>query len=173
VIRRTKAPYSSTPVPVEQSRAQIDKLLRSYGIEDLQWTELWSKQIIKLRFALELEPPTEKTPGRSLHIEVSPPPFTAKRRNWNAKLGRAVVTEEPNWAQSYRCLWHWLKAKLEAIAFGLNSAEEEFLSSVIVQDSRGVEHRVFDLVKNGVAGGQLMLDAPKERPEVIDAELVR
>ncbi len=156
MISKKTAPYAGTSVPAEQTQLQINKLLRDYGVQDFQWTTFWSQNKVSLRFALDT------AEGRRILVDVTPPHFTSKHRNWDAKKGRTVVTEEPNWAQSMRCLLHWLKAKLEAVAWGLKSAEEEFLSDLIVRDQDGNEAKVGGLVMPAIEVGRLALPSPRK-----------
>ena len=167
MIKTKRAPYSDTTITAENTRAEIDRLLRSYGVQDFQWTELWSKGVVRLEFAIE------KEPGHYVRVRVSPPPFTAKRRTWNEQLGRHVIVEAPNWAQSMRCLLHWLKAKLESVAFGLKSVEDEFLSDIVVRAPDGSERTVAELVRPALSSG--VLDVPaltgeRHERQVHDAE---
>ena len=168
MIAKKRAPYADTKVPVEQSRAEIDRLLRAYGVQDFQWTELWSRGLVRLEFALE------KDEGKFIRIRVTPPPFTAKRKTWDEKRGYVTV-DSPNWPQSMRCLLHWLKAKLEAVAFGLKSIEDEFLSDLVVRTPDGQEKTVSELVRPALASGVLDVPSltggrPKEERQAPDAE---
>lgn len=168
MIVRKKAPYSDTKVPAEQSRMEIDRLLRGYGIQDFQWTEAWSKGVVKLRFAIE------SADHKWIAIEVVPPPFTARRKTWDPKKGYTTI-ESPNWAQSMRCLLHWLKAKLEQVAYGLKSVEEEFLADLVVKDAHGQDTTVGKLVVPALSDGRLELPQltgarPDRRDTAQDAE---
>ena len=69
---------------------------------------------------------------KQIGVTVTPPVFAAKRRTWNPKMGRYEAVYSPNWAQSFRLLYWWLKAKIEAVAYGLTTVEQEFLSQVVV-----------------------------------------
>lgn len=166
MIAKKRAPYSDTKVAAEQTRTEIDRMLRSYGVQDFQWTELWSKGIARLEFAIE------KEPGKFIRVRVTPPPFTARRKTWDAKRGYVTI-EAPNWPQSMRCLLHWLKAKLEAVAFGLKSVEDEFLSDMVVRSIDGRETTVAELIRPALESG--VLDVPaltgereKARTEYVD-----
>jgi hypothetical protein len=168
-LTRRKAPYADTKVPAEQTRAEIDRLLRSYGVQDFQWTELWSRGVVQLRFAIEVEPQTQGRPARFVQIRVTPPSFTAKRKSWDPKRGYTTI-ESPNWPQAMRCLLHWLKAKLESVAFGLKSIEDEFLADMVVRGPDGAEHTVAELVRPALASGVLDIPAlaggdPPAHPE--------
>jgi hypothetical protein len=53
------------------------------------------------------------------------PLFIAGHRVWNEKLGKSEIKQGKNWAQSLALFEHYLKTKLESIAYGLRDAEKE------------------------------------------------
>jgi hypothetical protein len=63
-----------------------------------------------------------------------------------------------NWAQSMRLLFHWIKAKLEAVSFGLNSVEKEFLSDIITTLPDGSRMTIWDMISRQMASNSLMLE---------------
>ena len=155
--RRKKAPYQDTVVPAEKTKFQIEKLLKDFGAQGAQWTTVWESDKVQLKFAM----PTEM--GRSVMIRIDPPLFMAQRKNWNKLSGKYIVMEEPNWAQSMRLLYYYLKGKLEAIQWGLKDVEEEFLNDILVKGPSGQEVTVGELVSyKALSDGQLQ---SKELPE--------
>lgn len=139
-LLKVKPPYAGTSSDPDKTIADINRLLRKYGINDYQWTTLWDQGLVELKLMIE-------TPGadgklRKIGIKVSPPIFNAKRRTWDTKKGRNVVQELPNYAQAMRLLFHWLKIKIEAVAFGLKEVEEEFMSDLIIRLPNGQESTV-------------------------------
>jgi hypothetical protein len=128
MITPRKPPYGGTSVDPDKSRMQIDKLLRDYGVTGIQWRTDYELNQVGLEFSVEAEISGVR---KKLVIRIDPPTFLAKRRTWDPKAGRNVEIFAPNWAQSFRLLFYWLKAKLEAIAYGLTSVEKEFLSQVV------------------------------------------
>lgn len=87
-------------------------------------------QQVTLGFEVEAEIQGVK---KKLLVKVTPPTFARIRRTYDPMKGRSEKIALPNWAQSYRMLYHWLKAKIEAIAYGLTTVEQEFLAQVVVQ----------------------------------------
>jgi hypothetical protein len=146
MIKPQAPPYKDTK-SVEETQMDITRLLKKFGIEDCQWTTLWSQNAVELKFVVETEP------GKHIIIKVKPPFFMAKRKTWDPKQGKHVITEAPNWAQSFRCLFYWLKAKLEAVAYGLREIEEEFLSDMVVKTPDGEERTVGELVRPAITDG--------------------
>lgn len=127
------APYASTEVDAEKTQAEINKLLRSYGITKYQWTTDWSENRVRLRFAIE------EQPGKFVPIEIEPAMFLKKHLQYNRLTGKNSYIEAPNWAQSMRLLKSYLKAKLEAIAYGLKEVRTEFMADIIIKDGHGGE----------------------------------
>lgn len=163
-----REPYRGTPVGVEQSKAQITKLLRDYGAEGVSWTDNFQSGEVNLRFVVTRED------GRAVGYTITPAAFKEKHPTWDSAKGRTVMVEAPNWPRAMRLLHAWLKSKLESIAFGLVETEEEFLAHRIVRDEAGIETTAGKLVLHALeTGDRLALPAPRPRPEVLDAEVVR
>lgn len=169
MIVRKKPPYGSTQVDPDRTRGAIDKLLRDYGIEATQWTTAWQQGVVELAFIFEAEVQGVR---KKVGVLVRPPMFLAERRTYNPKLGRYEKVRAPNWAQSMRLLYFWLKAKLEAVAYGLVAPEKEFLSEIILQLPGGRSTTVGDVLASRAVDGKLALEQKPGVPEgqVIDAE---
>ena len=141
MIISKRPPYANTTADAEKTRGQIDKLLRAYGIDQFQWTQ--DRDIVTLTMKVETEIGGVK---KVLGLKVSPPTFAKRHMNWNANEGRHDKIYSPNWAQSYRLLYHWLKTKLEAVAYGLTSVEQEFLSQIMVALPTGEQKTVGEIL---------------------------
>lgn len=149
-LLRIKAPYASTDKDPDSSVAQINKMLRQYGISDYQWTTLWDQGIIELRFVIES---VDKGVARKTAVKVQPPTFKATRRTWNAAKGKYEKVQLPNYPQALRLLYWWLKVKIEAVAYGLREVQEEFLSDMIVRLPNGQETTVGKVLKPQLTQG--------------------
>lgn len=144
MIRPKKAPFAGSTVDADKTAAQIDKMLREYGCDALQWTKEFDKNLIELRFIVEVEMQGQR---RKIGVKLSPPLFMEKRRTWDSVKGRHVIHEAPNFSQSMRVLYWYLKAKLAAVAYGVRPFEEEFLAEIIVPTEEG-ERRLVDIIKD-------------------------
>lgn len=171
-LLKVKPPYGDTTSDPDKTISDINKLLRKYGINNYQWTTLWEQGIVELKVMIESTGADGKL--RKIGIKVTPPIFKAKRRTWDTKKGRNVVQELPNYAQAMRLLYHWLKIKVEAVAFGLKEVEEEFMSDLIVRGPDGHESTVGKLFKPQFTDGVATLPSLPSRSEsedhVVDAD---
>ncbi len=171
-LLKVKPPYKDSELDPDHSIADINKLLRKYGIDDYQWTTLWGEGVIELKVMIETTGPDGKP--RKIGIKVTPPIFKSKRRTWDAKKGRYVTQELPNYSQAMRLLFHWLKIKIEAVAFGLKEVEEEFMSDLIVRGPDGRESTIGKVFKPQITNGVATLPSLPSRSEpedhVVDAE---
>lgn len=161
-----KAPYSGTSVPIDKSKAQITELLRQYGAEGVSWADNFQTGAVELRFAVQ------RADGGRVSFRIRPAAFREKRRTYDPVKGRTVEQELPDWPRSLRLLHAWVKTKVESIAFGLTSVEEEFLAQMVVRDAEGRESTAGALVLPALesGGGRLALSGPRE---VVEGEVVR
>lgn len=116
----------NTTVPVERSRAEIEKILQRYGADQfLSGYEAAAAFIVfraksrQVRFVLTLPSVDDK---RYL--------WTPHRRNTRSPAQRRVA-----WEQDCRSRWRALclciKAKLEAVEAGISEFEQEFFANIV------------------------------------------
>lgn len=148
MIKPQRPPYRGTDVPPSQSLHQIEQLLLDYGCDAVQVTREATGRIL-IRFALEVEVHGVR---RKLAIEIEPAMLTK-----NAIQGHSKITV-PDAARSMRLAYWYLKSKLEAIAYGLVTAEREFFPQVVVQLPDGRAGTVGDIAEESIVkGGDLYL----------------
>ena len=168
MIKRKNPPYASSQVDAYATQGRISKLLEEYGAKGVQWTAMFTEGKVELAFILEAEIEGVR---KEFMVKLTPPPLTTKRRTWNPAKGRHDVVHAPNWSQSMRLLYWYVKTKIEAIAYGLVSAEREFLSEIVVKLPTGEQGRVGDILSSQVINGTLALpQASKPEGEIRDAE---
>ena len=138
---RKTLPYTGTEVSAEQRFIKIDKMLRDYGITKSQWTKDWDSDRIELKFIIEQDG------SSAIAIKLVAPLFIAGHRVWNEKSGKSEIKQAKNWAQSLSLFEHYLKTKLESIAFGLRDVKEEFLADILVKDSEGRERTIVEVIE--------------------------
>lgn len=153
-ITKMKAPYTTTTKDPDATMSDINRLLKKYGISEIQWTTFWESNIVELRFALT------QPDGKRVGVKLAPPSFKAKRRTWNDKKGHYETILAPNWSQSLRLLYWFLKSKLEAVSYGLVDFDEEFLGNLIVRLPSGKESTMIESIR-------ARLDIPELDGEVV------
>ena len=141
-----KPPYSNTTVPYERTKAEIEKLLKSYGVKGIRWTSM-EGQDDKLEFIVEADVRGVK---KQIGIMVHPPHIIVNKRK-----GYHGIVHTENINQEYRLLYHWIKSKIEAVVWGLSTIEKEFLSEVIVSLPDGRYETVGEVVLGLVGENRL------------------
>jgi hypothetical protein len=144
----------NTGVPVDRSRAEIERTLSRYGAHAFGYATENNRAMISfkmknrmVRFVLSL-PPIEdyrKTPGRG-------------RERFDSDTYR-------NWEQACRQCWRALslviKAKLEAVESRISTLEEEFLAFLVLPDGKTVGQFMVPQVEAAYTTGRM----PKMLPE--------
>ena len=157
MLKMTKPPYADTEVDAEKTQQQITQLLRKYGVSQVNWNVNYDLEQVQLDFIIEYLKQEDQT-AHKIAVRVKPPMFAATRRTWDPKLGKYKKEDMANWAQSMRLLFHWIKAKLEAVSFGLNSVEKEFLSDIVTTLPNGTRMTIWDMISPQMETSDLMLE---------------
>lgn len=118
-------PYEHTTIAPERTKADITKLLEDYGIKDHGWMSYHGRTSLKFIWTLEV-----KGVQKEIMFMFSPPEIPTHKRVWTGNRTERVSVNLT--ATAYRLLWHYLKNKLEAVRWGLESMEKEFLSHAVV-----------------------------------------
>jgi hypothetical protein len=123
-----------TEVPEHQSRTEIEKALTRFGATAFAYG--WSADHSMAQIAFELA-------GRRLRFEIATPDRSEKRFTHDrAGRRRTETSMRAAYDQEIRRIWRSLllviKAKLEAVATGIVSLEEEFLAHVVLPDGSTV-----------------------------------
>lgn len=144
-MSRIPTSYRTTTVNWGKSQADIMKLLMRHGVQDVRFTALQSRGEVYCEFNY----PTTldgKEVIVGVRVKVPIPPKGRLKDDERAKN------------QAHRALLYYLKAKFEALQFGLVEFIEEFLPHVTLMDKSGRSATVYQLlerqVKNGFITGQ-------------------
>jgi len=138
---------SKTTVPVDRSRAQIEKLLERYGATAFMYG--WEATIAVVAFKYE---------SWSIKFRL---PMPAKEDFTRTPTGqrRAQTTVEKEHAQAMRQRWRALhlviQAKLEAVECGITTFEEEFLSHIVTPNGLTVGEHVLPRLIEAVETGEM------------------
>lgn len=115
--RRSLRSYAQTNVSPGQSRDVIERLLERIGVDAFRWTTIGNKEGIEFRW-----PRPDETPI-SYRLVIQ---FDTPRRR----------------AQMLRALYWYLKAKIEAIEFGLLDTEQAFLPHMLTRGGETIYDRI-------------------------------
>ena len=164
-----KIPYADTKISPEKTKAAISEMLKSHGIENIQWTAFRGEEI--LRFLKEVD---LKGVHRELMFEVKPPQIMARKRSWNVKEGKYMKVNVPMWTQAWRLVYWYLETKLKAVEWGLVSLEREMMAQITVPLPNGSSSTLGDVIERRIAEDTLAkLPSPDdEGRKVVEAELV-
>ncbi len=148
MIKSREPPYEGTVVSAERTLSQIQEMLLQYGCEAVQVTRMADGRV-QIRFVIEVE---VQGVQRKIAISLEPPLLATTKGRGYSKVHVA------NPARSMRLAYWYLKSKLEAISYGLVSAEREFFSQVMVSLPDGSQGTVGDLAEQSILkGGDMYL----------------
>jgi hypothetical protein len=137
---KTHKQYAAgTEVPIEESRGQINVLLRDWGVSGIQWTEDFENNRVMLRFVWKHEgvPYMAKL---SLNL---PTDDDLREQAKHKRSGRVIedklenLKETRGWRE-HRVFYIFLKGSFEAIENGIITAEQLFLPWLVGSDGRTV-----------------------------------
>jgi hypothetical protein len=138
-----------TTVSVDQSKAEIKRLLKKYGADAFGEMEDASGGSIVCRIA-----------GRNLKFHISNPPDnldrfkftpTGKRRTEAARK----TALEAEIRQKWRILKITIQAKMEAVIAEISDIESEFMANILLPDGRTVAETMNPQIDNAYNGGIL------------------
>jgi hypothetical protein len=123
---------SKTVVPIEKSRAEIEKMLTRY--KATKFASGWSEHGAVIMFEAR---------GKRVRFELPMPDakerrFTHDHRGWiRGDAPRAKAYDQECRAR-WRAMALVIKAKLEAVDSGITTFEDEFLAHIVLPDGRTV-----------------------------------
>lgn len=144
---------AATTVPVERSRAEIEKTLTRYGATGFMYGWEGTRAVIAFR-----------AQGRMIRFELAlpdraDPEFTTQRINQHRTARTTPDQAAKAWEQACRQKWRALalviKAKLEAVESGIVSFEEEFLAHIMLPNNQTVGQWLRPQVEQAYLGGAM------------------
>src|ERR1041385_262371 len=143
-----------TSVPVERSRAEIERTLERYGAD--QFLYGWDAEAAIVRF---------RAHGRHVAFWLplprrDDPKFTEYRRARYGSSGQRSEAEAlKRWEQACRQRWRALvlviKAKLEAVQTGITDFESEFMAHIVLPNGQTVGALLKPQVEQAYSSGQM------------------
>lgn len=128
-----------TQVPIARSRAEVDKILRDWGADAIQWSDDFRKDQVLLRFLWTWE-------GQQYVARITLALPTADELSKDAVDGRSGRVSQGKLQtlmagrgkQEHRILALWLKAAFNAVDAGIVTAEAIFLAFFEGRDGQTV-----------------------------------
>lgn len=142
----------NTTVPVERSRAEVERILQRYGADAFMygWNDVGAVVQFRahgkhVKFLLPLPDRTEK---RFTHYK--------RGQTWFRRTEAAAMKE---WEQAARQRWRALtlviKAKLEAVESGISVFETEFLGHIVLPSGETVAEWLSPQIDEAYQSGQM------------------
>lgn len=163
---------SQTQVPVERSRAEIERTLARYGAERFAYG--WDLTGAVIAFVVTTDAGQKRQVQFRLPLpNRTDPEFTEYKRGYST-YEREPGAAEKLWEQACRQRWRALnlvvKAKLEAVEAGIATFEDEFLAYTMLPDGGTVGEWLTPQLDSLYQGGGLpqLLPGPVEDAEVVE-----
>jgi len=122
-------PYASkTKVPVDRSRAEIERLVHRYGCTQYGTAVDYATGRVQVQF---------RASERLVRIEMDTPKEEQRRR------------------AKWRALCLVLKAKLEAVAAKITTFDDEFMPHIVMPDNRTVSQHVAPAITAAYESGKM------------------
>jgi len=135
-------PYADdTEVPISRSRGQIDDLLREWGAAGVAWADSWEQGLVTLQFTW-LHPKTTKRYVAKVQLRLRTDEqlrqLARHRQTGRIAEGKLEKLKAGRGRQEHRALLLWLKGAFNAVALGIITPEQIFLSWMQGADGRTV-----------------------------------
>ncbi len=150
----------NTSVPVERSKAEIERALERYGADGFMtgWDAQASTAMIAFRF-------------KNRHVRITLPLPKAGDYTWQWRTTDNQKRErlEQFTRQRWRALLLVVKAKLEAVESKVSTFEQEFLPYIVMPDGRTIADIALPQIARAYATGAGTL---KLLPGAVEGEIV-
>lgn len=134
---------AKTQVPMERSRAELERLVAKYGAT--RFVSGWDEDGARVGF-------TAHNRMVRFVLPLPKPPQKSGAYGHDAKVAR--------WEQECRSRWRALvlavKAKLEVVESGISTFEDEFLAHIVMPGGETVGESVRERIAAAYAGGPTM-----------------
>ena len=144
---------AETRVPIERSRAEIERELMRYGADQFLYGSKADAAVIAfrahgrhVRFVLPVPSPEERR-------------FRVVRVSQYTERARSREAARKAWEQEVRARW-WalalvIKAKLEAVESGIAEFEDEFLAQIVLPNGQTMGEHARPLIARAYETGQM------------------
>jgi hypothetical protein len=140
---------AQTAVPVDRSKAEIERLLQRYGATE--FAHGWKQDRATIMFKMH---------NRYVRFNLPLPTvdeFTKTATGKHRKAGTGAVTHA--WEQACRQRWRALtlsiKAKLESVESGIEEFESAFMAQVVMPDGKTISETVLPAIAEAYKSGKM------------------
>jgi hypothetical protein len=140
-----------TSVPADRSRAEIERVLQRYGATGFGYS--WERRHAPIVPAPLHGQKTEEREFVAIMFH-----FKDRRIRLDVPMPTARETRNPDAAtrQRWRAMLLVIKAKLEAVASGISTLEQEFLANIVTESGATIGQIVVPRLEEAVAAGRLL-----------------
>lgn len=139
----------NTQVPVDQSKAEIEKILNRYGADQFMYATRNDAAMVMFRAHNRLV----------RFIVPMPDPNSKEFRTTETGRGRSNTAASQAYEQEIRRRWRALvlsiKGKLEAVESGIMSFEEEFMANIVLPDDVTVGELMIPKIEEAYKTGRM------------------
>lgn len=135
----------NTSVPVDRSRAEIERVLVRYGASGFGYQ--WDRRLVPVV-------PTPMNGPKVREQEVASIMFQVKDRR--VRLDIPMPSDDREVRQRWRAVLLVIKAKLEAVASGISTLEAEFLANIVTGDGMTIGDKLLPRLTEAVQAGRLL-----------------
>lgn len=139
----------NTQVPVERSKAEIDKVLRKYGATAIVSGAAENRAFVQFEMS-----------GRRVQFVLDIPSKDERRftrDRWGSM--RSQDAAQKSWDKAHRQRWRALllviKAKLEAVESEITVFDEEFMAHIILPDGKTVSQHMIPQIVHAYEHGSM------------------
>lgn len=138
--KKKKRPHDAGEVPISRSRAEIEKLLRRWGVAGLSWVDDYETGLAILRFRWKTDPEDEVGYTARFTIRVpSDQDLEAQaidKRSGRFSEKKMARLRKGRGKRQHRLLLYLIRTQLEAIQEGIMLPEQVFMSWI--EDENGM-----------------------------------
>lgn len=141
----------NTTVPIERSRAEIEKLLMRHKCQRFSSGVDHEHHLARIQFEAH---------ARIIKFEIllpyaGDPRYRKDHRGWIRSPGSIEKAVDQEMRQRWRALLLVIKAKLEAVELGISSFEDEFMAHILLPNQMTVSEIVSPLIEQAYATGRM------------------
>jgi hypothetical protein len=153
----TRLYANTTTVTPAKSKAEIESVLRRYGADQFMYGCSWANVVVGFRYS----PYLIRFVVPMLPLEsFSTTPAGRRRYSAKARLEAHAQDERRRW----RSLLLAIKAKLDVVATGIATFEQEFLPYIVLPSGQTVSQWMVPQLKDAIASGSMPDEMPLGLP---------